>query len=70
MVDRGRADEPDRGEEVLTASNHVVHVEQLVQVEEQTRQVRDEEHAHYEDEEQGELEVLGLKRNKHLVSGA
>ena len=70
MVDGRGAEEPDGRDEVDAARDHVVHVEQLVQVEEQTRQVRDEEHAHYEDEEQGELEVLGLKRNKHLVSGA
>ena len=66
MVDGRGAEEPDGRHEVDAARDHVVHVEQLVQVEQQPRQVGHEEHAHDEDEEKGELKILGLERKKNM----
>ena len=65
VVDGRGAEEPDGRHEVDAARDHVVHVEQLVQVEQQPRQVGHEEHAHDEDEEKGELKILGLERKKN-----
>ena len=65
MVDGRGTEEPDGRHEVDAARDHVVHVEELVQVEQQPRQVGHEEHAHDEDEEKGELKVLGLERKKN-----
>ena len=59
MIDGGEADEPDGRSEDL-ALDHQVHVEQLVQVEQEAGQVRDEEHAYDANQDHGKLKIFGL----------
>ncbi len=52
---------PDGREEGVAAADDLVHVEELVQVEEETGEVGHEEHADHADQDEGQLEVFGLE---------
>ena len=64
VVDGGHAHEPDGRPEVVAAADDVVHVEELVEVEQEPGQVGDEEHAHHAHQNHAQLKVLGLKRGR------
>ena len=58
MVGGGRADEPSGRNELVLAGDHFVDVVELVEVEEEPREVGDEEHANDEDQNESQLQVL------------
>lgn len=66
VVDGSHAHEPDGRPEVVPAADHQVHLKQLVEVEQQPREVGHEEHAHHADEEHGQLQVLGLQQGNRI----
>ena len=61
MIYGSHAEKPNGRPEAIPARDHLVHDEQLVQIEQQPRQVRHEEHAHDAHEDQRQLEVFGLR---------
>ena len=60
VIGRGRADEPSRRNELVFASNHFVDIVELVEVEKNSGEVGDEEHADNDHQDQGKMEILGL----------
>ena len=50
MIDRGGAYEPGGWHKSLFAINHLFDVKELIEVEEEPREVGDEEHANDEDQ--------------------
>ena len=60
MIDRGGAYEPGGWHKSLFAIDHLFDVKELVEVEEEPREVGDEEHANDEDQNESQLQVFGL----------
>lgn len=60
MIDRSGANEPGGWEKGVSAFNHFIDVVEFIQVEKESGQVRDKEHANNEDEDQAQLKIFGL----------
>ena len=60
MIGRRGANEPSGRYELIFTSNHFIDVVELIEVEKDSREVADEEHADNDQQDQGKMKIFGL----------
>ena len=67
VIGRCGANEPSWRDELIFTSNHFIDVVELIEVEEDSWEVSDEEHADNDQQDQGKVKIFGLLQIKMIL---